>query len=98
MTFSNAPYGLPGNSLSRGRSADAVITIVGSAGTALKGVAMKQMRPGILFIIFAAWLVINIRVEAGMASTLERALDGLAGGVVLLVAVFAALRFFKCGD
>ena len=46
---------------------------------------------------FVIWLIINIRVEAGIASAFERAVDGIAGGVVLLSAVFLALRFFKCG-
>ena len=45
---------------------------------------------------FIIWLIINIRVEAGMGSPFERALDGLVGGIVLLTSIFLALRFFRC--
>lgn len=41
------------------------------------------------------WLVINIRVEAGIGSAFERAVDGLAGAVLLLsIAYYVASRFF----
>ena len=46
------------------------------------------------FCLFIVWLVINIRVSAGYASTFERALDGLVGVLVLLVAILLAVRFF----
>lgn len=59
---------------------------------------MKQTHSGLFLVIFLVWLVMNIRVAAGFATTFERALDGLAGGLVLLIAVFAALRFFKGGE
>jgi hypothetical protein len=45
-------------------------------------------------VLFVVWLIINIRVEAGIASVFERGLDGLVGGGVLLVSIFLALRFF----
>jgi uncharacterized membrane-anchored protein len=44
----------------------------------------------------SVWLIINIRVEAGLGTTFERAVDGLVGGVVLLGAIFLAIRFFQC--
>jgi|GEM_PF-3005671 len=40
------------------------------------------------------WLLINIRVEAGVASPLERTVDGLIAGTLLLVVIFAAVSFF----
>lgn len=40
------------------------------------------------------WLIINLRVSAGVASPLERTLDGLVAGGVLLIAVFWAISFF----
>jgi hypothetical protein len=43
---------------------------------------------------FFIWLIINIRVEAGMGTSFERAIDGMVGGAVLLTAIFLALRFF----
>jgi len=43
------------------------------------------------FILF----VINIRVEAGIATGWERTVDGLVGGALLLVIVYYAARFFK---
>ena len=56
-------------------------------------------RPGAVWagIAFVVWLIINIRVEAGVGTPFERAVDGLVGGAVLLVAVFISLRFFQCG-
>lgn len=47
-------------------------------------------------LVFLVLLVINIRVAAGVGSPVERAIDGFVGGVVLLVAIFFALRFFQC--
>lgn len=58
----------------------------------------KQSGSVLLLACFLVWLIINVRVEAGMGSTLERALDGLVGGAVLLVVIFFALRFFRCMD
>lgn len=40
------------------------------------------------------WLVINIRVEAGVAAPFEKALDGLVGGILVLLVVFGAVSFF----
>ena len=45
--------------------------------------------------VFFVWLIMNIRVEAGISSTYERALDGLVGIVLILAAVFVALDFFQ---
>jgi len=48
---------------------------------------------------FIIWLIINVRVEAGIGSSFERAVDGLVGGVFLLAVIFYTLRFFRCiGD
>lgn len=47
-------------------------------------------------IAFVIWFIINIRVEAGVGTIFERAVDGLVGGAVLLVAVFMTLRFLQC--
>lgn len=55
----------------------------------------KQSRSLWYLVCFVAWLVINIRVEAGAGTVFERTLDGLVGGVVLLVSIFLALRFFS---
>ncbi|MCI5224677.1 MAG: hypothetical protein D3924_18910 [Candidatus Electrothrix sp. AR4] len=41
------------------------------------------------------YFIINFRVEAGIATTFERAFDGLVGGVVLLVLLYIAAKFFK---
>ena len=59
----------------------------------------KELRwSGIIWagIAFVLWLIINIRVEAGVGTPFERAVDGLVGGAVLLVTVFLSLRFFQC--
>ena len=45
-------------------------------------------------VVALVWLIINIRVEAGVGTGVERALDGLVGGVVLLVAIYYGARFF----
>ena len=37
----------------------------------------------------------NFRVEAGIATPFERALDGLVGGVVLLLLLYVGARFFN---
>jgi hypothetical protein len=47
--------------------------------------------PVLLFFYF----IINFRVEAGIASVFERTLDGLVGGVVLMVLIYISARFFK---
>ena len=41
------------------------------------------------------YFIINFRVEAGVATSFERALDGLVGGAVLLVLLYFGARFFK---
>lgn len=53
----------------------------------------KQISPW-WFAAFIVWYVINIRVEAGIASAFERTVDGLVGGLVLLVTLYYAARFF----
>jgi hypothetical protein len=53
----------------------------------------KQISPWWLAVV-AVWYIINIRVEAGMATLFERALDGLVGGGVFLVILYYAARFF----
>ncbi|MFZ5798106.1 MAG: hypothetical protein ACYCYR_03725 [Desulfobulbaceae bacterium] len=55
----------------------------------------NQSRSLWYLLCFVAWLIINIRVEAGVGTIFERAVDGLVGGVVLLVSIFLALRFFN---
>lgn len=54
----------------------------------------KQSRSLWYLLCFVGWLIINIRVEAGIGTVFERTLDGLVGGVVLLVSITLALRFF----
>jgi hypothetical protein len=44
---------------------------------------------------FLVWLVMNIRVAAGISSTFERAVDGLVGIMLLLAVVFLALDYFQ---
>ncbi len=58
----------------------------------------KRLSAGWIIVVFLAWLVVNIRVAAGMATPFERALDGIVGGVVLLVSIFMAVKFFKLPD
>ncbi len=53
----------------------------------------KQISPWWLAAVFV-WYVINIRVEAGIATALERTVDGLVGGVLLLVLLYYGARFF----
>ena len=53
----------------------------------------KHLSPWWLAVI-AVWYIINIRVEAGIGTALERTLDGLVGGVLFLVIVYYAARFF----
>jgi len=46
-------------------------------------------------LVILVYFVINFRVEAGIATTFERAFDGLVGGVVLLLLLYISARFFK---
>lgn len=55
----------------------------------------NQSRSIWYLLCFVGWLVINIRVEAGVGTVIERAFDGLVGAIVLLVSIFLALRFFN---
>lgn len=54
----------------------------------------KQLSPWWLAAVFI-WYIINIRVEAGIGTGFERTLDGLVGGVLFLVILYYAARFFK---
>jgi len=54
---------------------------------------IKQISPWWLTAVFV-WYVINIRVEAGMATLFERTLDGLVGGGLFLVILYYTARFF----
>jgi len=47
-----------------------------------------------LALIIAVYVIINFRVEAGFATPFERTIDGLVGGVVLLLLIYIAARFF----
>jgi len=60
--------------------------------------SMQKKSAGWKAVLFGAWLIINIRVAAGMGTSLERTLDGIVGGCVILVAIFLAIRFFKLPD
>ena len=53
----------------------------------------KQISPWWLAAVFV-WYIINIRVEAGISTALERTLDGLVGGLLLLLVLYYAARFF----
>ena len=56
----------------------------------------EKKQPSVwVVVVFILWLIINIRVEAGLASSLERTLDGIVGGALLLVLIFLGLSFFK---
>jgi len=44
--------------------------------------------------IVALYAIINFRVEAGFATPFERTIDGLVGGIVLLLLLYVAARFF----
>ncbi|MHB8809477.1 MAG: hypothetical protein ACYC9M_05635 [Desulfobulbaceae bacterium] len=55
----------------------------------------KQSRSVWYLLCFIIWLVINIRVEAGISTVFERAVDGLVGILVLLISIVLALRFFN---
>lgn len=62
--------------------------------TEKKNTTMRYGRLVGTVIILLLWLIVNLRVAAGVASPLERTLDGLVGGLVLLVAIFWAISFF----
>jgi hypothetical protein len=47
-----------------------------------------------LIVIVALYAVINFRVEAGVATPFERTIDGLVGGIVLLLLLYIGARFF----
>ena len=53
----------------------------------------RQVRSLLILLGIILLLTINIRVEAGVATVLERAVDGLAGAMVLLISIYLALIF-----
>ncbi len=55
----------------------------------------SQKRSSCWSLSILIYFIINLRVEAGIATTFERALDGLVGGVVLLLLLYINARFFK---
>jgi len=46
-------------------------------------------------VVILVFFIINFRVEAGIATPFERAVDGLVAGAVLLVLIYVSARFFK---
>jgi hypothetical protein len=46
-------------------------------------------------VVLVVYFIMNFRVEAGIATPFERALDGLVGGVVFLTLLYVGARFFK---
>ncbi|MCL7488646.1 MAG: hypothetical protein M8357_10790 [Desulfobulbaceae bacterium] len=54
----------------------------------------KKKMGGWIMAAFVVWLVMNIRVAAGIGTIFERAVDGLVGITLLVIAVFLALDFF----
>ena len=57
--------------------------------------ARQKNRSPWYFVAGIIWLIINIRVEAGYGTPLERTIDGMVGGVLLLAAIYGALSFFN---
>jgi len=53
----------------------------------------KQLSPWWLALSFVLF-VVNIRVEAGIATGFERVIDGSLSGIVLLLSLYYAARFF----
>jgi hypothetical protein len=45
--------------------------------------------------LFFVLFVVNIRVEAGLATGFERVVDGFFSGVVFLLFLYYAARFFE---
>ena len=54
----------------------------------------KNIYCGLGVAVLVVWLVMNVRVAAGIGSTFERAVDGLVGVGLVVAAVFLALEFF----
>ena len=46
-------------------------------------------------LVIIVYFIMNFRVEAGIATTFERCLDGLVGGVVLMLLIYISARFFN---
>ncbi len=46
-------------------------------------------------VVILVFFIINLRVEAGIATPFERALDGLVAGAVLLILIYVSGRFFN---
>jgi len=47
-----------------------------------------------LLVIVVLYAIINFRVEAGFGTPFERTIDGLVGGIVLLLLLYIGARFF----
>ena len=60
----------------------------------MQNLKKKKRMGGWITAAFLVWLVMNIRVAAGIGSTFERAVDGLVGVTLLVGAVFLTLDFF----
>ena len=60
----------------------------------MQNLQKKRKGLGLLAAAFLVLFIMNIRVEAGIGSTFERAVDGLVGIVLLLAAVYFAFEFF----
>jgi hypothetical protein len=58
----------------------------------------KKKMSGWIMAAFVIWLVMNIRVAAGIGTIFERAVDGLVGVTLLVIAVFLALDFFGLAE
>ena len=61
----------------------------------MQNIPKKKKYSGLIFIVFLVWFIMNVRVEAGIATTFERAVDGLVGISLFVTAVFFALDFFQ---
>jgi hypothetical protein len=59
---------------------------------------VHPVRSAAILLGFVLWLIINIRVEAGMGTTFERVIDGLFGGVLVLVSLFGAWLLYSCRE
>ena len=56
---------------------------------------VKKKRLGWAAAAFLVWLIMNIRVAAGIGSTFERAVDGLVGVALILGFIYLTLDFFQ---
>ena len=61
----------------------------------MQNIQKKKKCGGLVFFAFLVWFIMNVRVEAGLGTTFERAVDGLVGISIFVAAVFLALDFFQ---